>query len=346
MAHAFAEGISLKIAARPAQGSSNPYPSLFAGAVRATGLSVVHMDRSVLPYPLRADVVILHWPDEFFFQKSPRTLLKATALLATILMAKRVRRQKIVWVVHNLLPHDRQGNQASMLRNGFLSSVDGLIFLSEASRRLLLEQFSALGSLPFTVIPHGHYKAVALSPPRPLRAPLADPVHLAFVGRVERYKSPDVLARVVSLLPASSVTVDIAGACAEPELAEELTLLASRFDNVTASLGRLSDEDMERHVDGADAVVLPYRDILNSGSALLALSRGRPVLAPRLGSLVELQAEVGEAWVFLYDGALTSEVVMSFLTWLKETPRQASPDLSSHDWENVGTRVAAFLAAL
>src|SRR3546814_10110494 len=57
--------------------------------------------------------------------------------------------------------------------------------------------------------------------------------------------------------------------------------------------------------DEADAVVLPYRDIVNSGSALLALSRFRPVIAPRLGSLIELQGQVGEDWLWLYDGPLT-----------------------------------------
>src|SRR3546814_7963709 len=68
-----------------------------------------------------------------------------------------------------------------------------------------------------------------------------------------------------------------------------------------------SSDLIERITDEADAVVLPYRDIVNSGSALLALSRFRPVIAPRLGSLIELQGQVGEDWLWLYDGPLTGE---------------------------------------
>ena len=48
----------------------------------------------------------------------------------------------------------------------------------------------------------------------------------------------------------------------------------------------------------ADVVVLPFRDILTSGSAILALSHGRPVVAPALGCLPEtLPPEAA----FLYD---------------------------------------------
>ena len=48
----------------------------------------------------------------------------------------------------------------------------------------------------------------------------------------------------------------------------------------------------------ADVVVLPFRDILTSGSAILALSHGRPVVAPALGCLPEtLPADAA----FLYD---------------------------------------------
>jgi glycosyltransferase involved in cell wall biosynthesis len=45
-------------------------------------------------------------------------------------------------------------------------------------------------------------------------------------------------------------------------------------------------------------VVLPFRDILTSGSAILALSHGRPVIAPAMGCLPgTLPADA----TFLYD---------------------------------------------
>jgi beta-1,4-mannosyltransferase len=38
----------------------------------------------------------------------------------------------------------------------------------------------------------------------------------------------------------------------------------------------------------ADLIALPYKEILNSGSAILALSFDRPILVPAAGALAEL----------------------------------------------------------
>ena len=50
----------------------------------------------------------------------------------------------------------------------------------------------------------------------------------------------------------------------------------------------------------ADLVVLPFSDIMHSGSAILALSFNKPVLVPARGALPELQTRVGAAWVQTY----------------------------------------------
>jgi glycosyltransferase involved in cell wall biosynthesis len=50
----------------------------------------------------------------------------------------------------------------------------------------------------------------------------------------------------------------------------------------------------------ADAVVLPFREILSSSSAALAMAFGRPVMAPRAGNIVEM---LGEDGGILYDPA-------------------------------------------
>ena len=54
--------------------------------------------------------------------------------------------------------------------------------------------------------------------------------------------------------------------------------------------------------------MLPFSDIMHSGSAILALSFNKPVLVPARGSLPELQALVGTDWVRTYVGELTPEI--------------------------------------
>jgi len=47
----------------------------------------------------------------------------------------------------------------------------------------------------------------------------------------------------------------------------------------------IPDNDIQIYMNAADIIVLPYLDILNSGVAILAMSFGKPVIAPRTGSI-------------------------------------------------------------
>ena len=54
-----------------------------------------------------------------------------------------------------------------------------------------------------------------------------------------------------------------------------------------------SDQDMALTLSAADATVMNFRNILNSGSVLLSLSYDTPVCVPALGSLRELFRRIG-----------------------------------------------------
>ncbi len=69
-------------------------------------------------------------------------------------------------------------------------------------------------------------------------------------------------------------------------------------------LEHVPDDDLAAEVAHAQLVVLPYREMHNSGAVLLALSLDRPVLVPRNEVTDALAAEVGPWWVQRYDGEL------------------------------------------
>ncbi len=91
----------------------------------------------------------------------------------------------------------------------------------------------------------------------------------------------------------------VAGECGDRSLAAELAELASRSPGrVTLRLEWFSDEEASRLLHLADAMVLPYRKITTSGSAMLALCHGRPLVIPDLPGLAELPDDA----VVRYDG--------------------------------------------
>ena len=80
-----------------------------------------------------------------------------------------------------------------------------------------------------------------------------------------------------------------------------------------------------------DLVALPYRKIMNSGALFLALSFGRPVLVPEMGSMREHFELFGSPWIRLYEGDLSSRTLSEAVDWAYDTDRPAI-DLSPLDW--------------
>jgi len=91
----------------------------------------------------------------------------------------------------------------------------------------------------------------------------------------------------------------------------------------------------------ADLVVLPYDDILHSGSALLSLSFNRPILVPERGAMTELRANVGEEWVYTYTGTLTAGDVEATLRAVRREVRAAQAPLDHLDWDGLGGQTVA-----
>ncbi|RYE61645.1 MAG: hypothetical protein EOO82_01470, partial [Oxalobacteraceae bacterium] len=95
----------MKLAVRPFRRSENPYSLLFGSAVEAAGIDVAEMHYGPFRFPWNAKVIILHWPDDFFFKK---TMVKNLIIVLKILRLyfwKRLPGRRLVWVVHNVTPH-------------------------------------------------------------------------------------------------------------------------------------------------------------------------------------------------------------------------------------------------
>ena len=100
-----------------------------------------------------------------------------------------------------------------------------------------------------------------------------------------------------------------------------------------------SDAAIASWLRAADLVVLPYRAIQNSGSAMLALSADRPVVVPALGAMRELQAAVGEDWVRCYEGDFDADELERSIRWAREPTARScaagAPRLERHRRETV-----------
>jgi glycosyltransferase involved in cell wall biosynthesis len=56
-------------------------------------------------------------------------------------------------------------------------------------------------------------------------------------------------------------------------------------NNITLDLRYIPDGEVPTYFAACDVCVFPYEKIFNSGSVLLAMTFGRPFIAPRMGSI-------------------------------------------------------------
>ncbi|MBA5775900.1 hypothetical protein H2509_02030 [Stappia sp. F7233] len=331
----------MKIAAiRPRVSAGNAFAELFSRSLEENGFATREFSWSGLLLP-RQSHVILHWPDYFFQEASADTLLRLQALK----IARAIHGAKIVWVAHNISPHDNATESREMARR-FLRAVDGIVHLSAHSPDLLREAFG-IAPRREIVVPHGNY-APSMRLPVAAESRDFELLRLFSFGQIRRYKNLESLISCARAVRSQDLRLTISGRRMDEAVSAGLEALASGDPSIVLDLRPLAlpQEELEAGVDESHAVVLPYAAINNSGAAIFALSRHRPVLAPRLGALPELLAEVGADWLRLYDGPLTSEILEDFANWLTARRPGAPPDLSARSWETIGRRLADFLASL
>jgi beta-1,4-mannosyltransferase len=329
----------------------NPYNWLLNTHLAAIGVAV----QGATPWRVlrgQADVWHLHWPDHVFNQRSAASA--ALGARAWLHLAREGRRQglKLVWTVHNLRAHDgRHADLEGAFWRDFLPLVDGVVHLSASGRDAAEAHFPVLAERPAWVIPHGDYRHEYDTGPsrtaarRQLALPEDGPLLLSS-GRLRPYKNVPALLAAFASLADDRARCLVTGAASDPALRLAVEEGARRDPRVRLDLRHLRRRELAVAHAAADLVVLPYRDILNSGSALLALSLDRPVLVPRLGALAELEAQVGDAWVRCYDGELTAGVLADAIAWARTTPRAAAAPLHAFAWPAIARAHRAAYAAL
>jgi glycosyltransferase involved in cell wall biosynthesis len=308
-------------------------------AVEACGVSVQDFT------PTRAlrggyDLWHLHWPDDFLSYPSPITALVYVVAELVLMALARQRGTRVVWTIHDLGPHESPHPWLERLFWPlFLPMVDGFITLSEHARQDALDRFPILRSVPGTVVPHGHYRPAY---PDPMtkeaargewRLPPEGPTAV-FIGRIRPYKNVVPLVRTFRQLDTDAHLL-VAGNPSDDTLADHIRTAAEGAERIHLALRFIPEKRLPSVVAAADLVVLPYEDILHSGSALLALSFNRPVLVPAQGAMGELQSEVGEEWVYTYEGDLTPDMLDARLQAARADDRAAEAPLDHLSWKTL-----------
>ena len=335
----------MKVLAWPAfdNKTGNPYNRLLYDAVEEEGVEV---EEFTLERALNGgyDLWHLHWPDDFLSYRSP---VKAAAYVLAELVLMVIARQRgtrIVWTVHDLGPHEsHHGWLESIFWRIFPKLVDGFVTLSHTGREAARRQHPELKSLPSAVVPHGHYRPAYPEPIAKASArdqlglPESDPVAV-YVGRIRPYKSVEPLVHAFRKVPNADARLLVTGNPSGPAIKRQIRRAAMGDDRIHLDLRFIPDDEIPAILGAADLAVLPYEDILHSGSALLALSFNRPVLVPNRGAMAELQSQMGADWVMTYEGRITPGKIDAALEAARSADRPDRAPLDDLEWPTIAAQ--------
>jgi glycosyltransferase involved in cell wall biosynthesis len=328
--------VVLASAPRP-RATTNPYITMLLESLEQHAeVRVVHFSwREALLG--RYDVVHAHWPEIWVQGRTPVRRLARQGLTAAFLTRLTLGRVPVVRTVHNLEPHEGRTRAQQALLDWFDRLTTLRIVINDAT--VLPE-----GVERVTIL-HGHYRDWFAAHPRAAR----HGGRLAYVGGIARYKGVDLLldAFARTAHPAIDLSLTVSGRPSSSALAEELGSTAAADPRVTAALRFIEDDELVAAVTGAQLVVLPYREMHNSGAALAALSLDRPVLVPDNGSTARLAQEVGEQWVQRFTGTIGPDALLAALEAVSGLTDDDRPDLGARGWDRAADdHVSAYRRAV
>lgn len=232
---------------------------------------------------IKVDVVWLNWYENFSGRNRAYYLYHAVRRLLKLLIFKCCS-TKIIYTVHNRQPHETQYSALNRLfYKCVFSLVDNIVILSDLTRDVIKEIGGKKFSGKIIKIPHPTYLC-----PKKKYQDNPEGFTVLFFGLLRPYKNIEMLLSVAASHP--EINFVIAGAALDLNYADSLKKAASGLNNVHLILRRLTDEEINKLMDEASVLALPYdlKSSLNSGAAMFALSKGLNVVIPNIGTILEL----------------------------------------------------------
>jgi beta-1,4-mannosyltransferase len=261
------------------------------------------------------DVIHLIWTDPFYITggESNSDVINGVAkiisgiralVFVTELLLIKLLGASIVWTVHNKHNHERNHIRLDRTVNRFVARLaDEMTVECEAAKDIIIDLFQIKTPSKIHVVEEGNY--IGAYPNEMTRTEARERLMIdedtflfTYFGQIRPYKNVPRLIDSFSNLEVDDSTLLVVGSPYTEEMKIELQRQADDVDNISFVFEFISNEEIQMYMNAADIVALPYRDIMTSGSVLLAMSFGRAVVAPRMGCIPALVDEKGG---FLYD---------------------------------------------
>ncbi len=292
----------------------NPFLGMLLGAVERAGAEIVdtrtldELEAALAERPAET-VLHVHWTNPIAQStNNPVVAARNAGRFRRAVRRAKERGARVVWTVHNVLPHGAKHARVERGVHRFLAEAADRIHVMHPDTAALAAPHYRLPAERIRHIPHPSY--VGAVPPAVDRAAARarlgigeDALAVLFLGQMRAYKGVLELIHAAGDAAEDRELVLLLAGNATPDEAAAIDAALAAHPRLTAvrHLAFVDDAELPGWFAAADVVALPYRDILNSGSVLLAATYGVPVLLPDAPHLAREHAS--RAWVTRFEGA-------------------------------------------
>jgi D-inositol-3-phosphate glycosyltransferase len=258
-----------------------------------------------------------------------------------VLLIAKLFRLKIVVTIHDVTGFDQRANK--YIEQYTYSLIDEIIVHNKTSKQVLESKLPKNKSL--SIIPHGNYLPFISRIPDTTGTTFT----LLFFGQIKKVKGLDILLEAIQRLKTDGVIVSviIAGKAWKSDL-DEYKRMINEFgiqDFIETDFRYIPDQEVADYYSRAHLVVLPYKEIYQSGVLLLTMSYGKPVICSDLHAFTEIIKDGVNGYLFRTqnpdDLADKIKGIMKNRLALENVVSEANLTIEDdYDWRKIGKDTA------
>lgn len=331
--------------------TDNPYQSLLIQGLSEAGVEIQHglwfsryaTSKAAISV-WKPDILHLHWKHFFLLGKTLKeSLFKATTFIGELIVLKYLG-VKIVWTAHNLLNHPRRYVALDKFFSRLMVRLADKIIVHCETAKTEVAKFFGINRNKITVIPHGNYisyyqNTIDRQQARNKLGVSADDIVYLYFGLIRPYKGVFELIDAFNSIEAPNGKLILAGKPHRNITVDDLEASIQANPNIITRFEYVPDDDIQIYFNAADVVVLPFKDLLTSGSIILAMSFGKAIIAPKIGCIQDaLDEEGGILYCSSKTNGLTRALENALNADLAKMGKHNFACATQWQWSDIGQR--------
>jgi glycosyltransferase involved in cell wall biosynthesis len=348
----------------PPEVDVNPYTRLLYGELAAHGFELREEARLELRWLSRSrsgvSVLHFHWcPNDLYEHRARSRRLAIAAswaklpLFAGRLAAARALGYTLVWTIHEIHPHVSLSRRLDRIAGRALARLSHVLLAHDRETAARAARELGIPADAVEVVPHGSYGGFYR--PGRVRHEVREELGLApdafaflCFGTLKPYKRLELLLEAFHGVDDARAALVVAGIPRDPGVTGAVLAAAAADRRIRPQLGLVPDERVAELFGACDAVVLPRADGWTSGSLILALTLGLPVVAARTPAY---EALVGGEAGWWFDAGSAPSLRLALRTALDEAAHSAAKGRAARkraellSWADCAERTSHLVAA-